>query len=128
GVFDIIHTGHVGYLREAKKLGHKLLVAVNTDGSVKRLNKGPERPIFPLAERMKVLANIDAVDWVVPFSQDTPRELVEVLRPDCLVKGEDYKIHEIAGSETVLSYGGEVLSIAYPKRETSTSRIVDYLT
>lgn len=127
GVFDILHVGHVGYLREAKKYGDKLIVALNTDESTRRLNKGPERPIYPLAQRMKVLAGLDSVDWVVPFAQDTPKELVAVLRPDVLVKGEDYQPHEIAGSDIVFSYGGQVLSIQYPKRETSTSRIVDHL-
>jgi D-beta-D-heptose 7-phosphate kinase/D-beta-D-heptose 1-phosphate adenosyltransferase len=98
GVFDILHAGHVRYLREAAALGDRLIVAVNDDDSVRRL-KGGGRPVNPLAQRMEVLAALGVVDWVVPFSEDTPERLVCAVRPDVLVKGGDYRVEEIAGRE-----------------------------
>ncbi|MCG6867934.1 MAG: bifunctional D-glycero-beta-D-manno-heptose-7-phosphate kinase/D-glycero-beta-D-manno-heptose 1-phosphate adenylyltransferase HldE [Gammaproteobacteria bacterium] len=98
GVFDILHAGHVRYLRQAASLGDRLIVAVNDDASVRRL-KGETRPVNPLDQRMEVLAGLSPVDWVVPFSEDTPRRLICEVAPDCLVKGGDYRIEEVAGHE-----------------------------
>ena len=97
GCFDILHAGHVAYLEEAKQRGDRLLVAVNDDASVARL-KGAGRPINPLADRMAVLAGLAAVDWVVPFGEDTPEVLVGEVLPDVLVKGGDYRPENIAGA------------------------------
>lgn len=110
GCFDILHAGHVDYLKAAKELGDHLIVAVNTDDSVKRL-KGPERPINSLEHRMKVLSALGCVDWVVPFSEDTPERLINSVLPDILVKGADYQVHQIAGAKAVLANGGEVKTI-----------------
>jgi D-beta-D-heptose 7-phosphate kinase/D-beta-D-heptose 1-phosphate adenosyltransferase len=122
GCFDILHAGHVSYLEEAKSLGDRLIVAVNDDASVSRL-KGPSRPITPLEDRMAVLAGLAAVDWVVPFSEDTPAALVARLQPDVLVKGGDYKVEDIAGSDTVLKNGGEVRVLSF-KQGRSTSSLI----
>ncbi len=122
GCFDIIHAGHVSYLNEAKKLGDRLIVAVNSDASVSRL-KGPTRPINPLADRMDVLSALGAVDWVVPFEEDTPQRLISRVLPDILVKGGDYKPDEIAGAKEVKANGGEVIVLQF-KNGCSTSNIV----
>ena len=122
GCFDILHAGHVDGLRRAAALGDKLLVAVNDDASVARL-KGPERPIPPLEDRMQVLAALESVDWVVPFSEDDPCALVEAISPDVLAKGGDYAPGEIAGADHVLRSGGRVEILPYvPGR--STTRVV----
>ncbi|MDO8954509.1 MAG: bifunctional D-glycero-beta-D-manno-heptose-7-phosphate kinase/D-glycero-beta-D-manno-heptose 1-phosphate adenylyltransferase HldE [Gammaproteobacteria bacterium] len=110
GCFDILHAGHVDYLQAARALGDHLILAVNTDDSIKRL-KGPERPINPLEQRMRVLAALGCVDWVIPFSEDTPERLITSLLPDILVKGADYQVHQIAGAKQVLANGGEVKTI-----------------
>jgi D-beta-D-heptose 7-phosphate kinase/D-beta-D-heptose 1-phosphate adenosyltransferase len=123
GCFDILHAGHVAYLEEARALGDQLVVAVNDDASVARL-KGPSRPITPLQDRMAVLAGLAAVDWVVPFADDTPAELIRALQPDVLVKGGDWKIEQIAGAESVLANGGEVRVLAF-KPGRSTTAIVE---
>ncbi|MDE0036257.1 MAG: bifunctional D-glycero-beta-D-manno-heptose-7-phosphate kinase/D-glycero-beta-D-manno-heptose 1-phosphate adenylyltransferase HldE [Gammaproteobacteria bacterium] len=107
GCFDILHAGHVGYLDEARQLGDRLIVAVNDDDSVRRL-KGEGRPLNKLAQRMRVLDGLAAVDWVVSFSEDTPEALLEEIRPDVLVKGGDYAPDEVVGAEFVRSYGGDV--------------------
>ncbi len=108
GCFDIIHAGHVTYLEQARELGDRLIVAVNSDDSVRRL-KGKGRPINPEERRMAVLAGLEAVDWVVCFDEDTPRTLLRALRPDVLVKGGDYGgKEEVVGWEIVEAYGGEV--------------------
>jgi len=122
GCFDVIHAGHVGYLDEARKLGDRLVVAVNDDASVARL-KGPGRPINPLDRRLRVLAGLSAVDWVVSFSEDTPENLLRDLRPDVLVKGGDYTLDEVVGGELVTSQGGEVQVLAFID-DCSTSAIV----
>ncbi|WP_221793054.1 bifunctional D-glycero-beta-D-manno-heptose-7-phosphate kinase/D-glycero-beta-D-manno-heptose 1-phosphate adenylyltransferase HldE [Oceanobacter mangrovi] len=122
GCFDIIHPGHVQYLKEAKALGDRLLVAVNSDESVARL-KGPSRPINPLDHRMAVLAGLESVDWVVPFGEDTPQRLICRLLPDILVKGGDYTIEQIAGGECVQQNGGEVIVLSF-KDNCSTTAIV----
>src|SRR5690606_17811911 len=100
GCFDIIHAGHVGYLAEARKLGHRLIVAINDDASVKRL-KGPGRPVNPVERRMAVRAGLEAVDWVVSFDSDTPEALLELLQPEVLVKGGDYSVDQVVGGEYV---------------------------
>lgn len=123
GCFDIIHAGHVGYLAEARKLGDRLVVAINDDASVTRL-KGAGRPINPVERRLAVLAGLEAVDWVVSFSEDTPEALLHAIKPDVLVKGGDYSIEQVVGGEFVLSYGGEVRSLDFLD-DCSTSAIVE---
>ena len=123
GCFDILHAGHVAYLEEAKALGDRLLVAVNDDASVKRL-KGDGRPVNILEDRMSVLSGLAAVDWVVPFSGDTPESLICDVLPDVLVKGGDYQPEQIAGAECVLVNGGEVRVLSY-REGRSTSSIID---
>lgn len=123
GCFDILHAGHVGYLQEAKGLGDRLIVAVNDDDSVARL-KGSERPINSLLDRMAVLAGLAAVDWVVPFTENTPAELIARVQPDILVKGGDYRTEEIAGGRSVLQNGGEVRILGLRKGR-STSAIIE---
>jgi D-beta-D-heptose 7-phosphate kinase / D-beta-D-heptose 1-phosphate adenosyltransferase len=125
GVFDILHAGHVSYLEEAKSLGDRLVVAVNDDASTMRL-KGPKRPMNELADRMAVLAGLAAVDWVVPFSEDTPAELIGRVLPDVLVKGGDYRVEQIAGGEAVIRNGGEVRVLGF-KPGRSTSALIDSL-
>lgn len=107
GVFDILHAGHVSYLANARKLGDRLIVAVNSDASTRRL-KGDSRPVNPLAQRMIVLSALEAVDWVIPFEEDTPARLIGEILPDLLVKGGDYRPEEIAGSQAVWANGGDV--------------------
>jgi D-beta-D-heptose 7-phosphate kinase / D-beta-D-heptose 1-phosphate adenosyltransferase len=122
GCFDILHAGHVSYLQSARKLGDRLIVAVNDDASVSRL-KGPGRPVNPVDRRMAVLAGLGAVDWVVPFSEDTPRRVIAEMLPDLLVKGGDYQPQEIAGYEEVTANGGEVLVLNF-EDGCSTSAII----
>ncbi|MBJ7223665.1 MULTISPECIES: bifunctional D-glycero-beta-D-manno-heptose-7-phosphate kinase/D-glycero-beta-D-manno-heptose 1-phosphate adenylyltransferase HldE [unclassified Brenneria] len=123
GCFDILHAGHVSYLSNARKLGDRLIVAVNSDASTKRL-KGPTRPVNPLAQRMIVLGALEAVDWVVPFEEDTPQRLIAEVLPDILVKGGDYQPHEIAGSEEVWANGGEVKVLNF-EDGCSTTNIIN---
>ena len=125
GCFDVLHAGHVSYLEEAKSLGDRLIVAVNDDDSVRRL-KGESRPINELEDRLLVLAGLAAVDWVVPFSDDTPAALIAAVLPDVLVKGGDYKPDEIAGAKDVLGNGGEVRVLAF-RDGHSSSRIIERL-
>jgi D-beta-D-heptose 7-phosphate kinase/D-beta-D-heptose 1-phosphate adenosyltransferase len=107
GCFDLLHPGHIAYLNEAKKLADHLIVAVNDDSSVKKL-KGHTRPINSLKHRMEVLTGLSAIDWVVPFTEETPERLINRILPDILVKGGDYKASEIAGGKAVIKNGGEV--------------------
>jgi len=123
GCFDILHTGHVAYLEEAKARGDRLVVAVNDDASVTRL-KGVGRPINPLQDRMNVLAGLASVDWVVPFSEDTPEQLVTEIVPDVLVKGGDYQPEEIAGGRFVRDHGGRVEVLSF-REGRSTSAIIE---
>ena len=126
GVFDILHAGHVYFLEKARELGKRLIVAVNDDASVRRLDKGKGRPVNSLEHRMAVLAGLSAVDWVVPFTEDTPERLICRLRPDVLVKGSDYRPDEIAGGRCVLESGGEV-KVVQSLEGLSTTRIVEHV-
>lgn len=122
GCFDILHAGHVSYLKEARALGDRLIVAVNDDASVKRL-KGEGRPVNSLERRMAVLAGLAAVDWVVPFSEDTPQRVISRLLPDLLVKGGDYRVEEIAGGEEVIAAGGSVKVLGFEDGISTTAII-----
>ncbi len=123
GCFDIIHAGHVGYLEDARRLGDRLVVAINSDESVSRL-KGPARPINPVDRRMAVLAGLEAVDWVLSFADDTPERLLELIKPDVLVKGGDYTEEQVVGWEIVKAYGGEVKVLSFFDN-CSTTAIVE---
>jgi len=125
GCFDLLHAGHVRYLAEARALGDRLIVAVNDDESVSRL-KGPSRPVVPLADRMDVLAALADVDWVVPFSEDTPARLIEAVLPDVLVKGGDYAPEDIAGGEAVRRAGGEIRVLPLLEGR-STSSLIEHI-
>lgn len=122
GCFDILHPGHVSYLENARKLGDRLIVAVNTDDSVKRL-KGEARPINDLDARMAVLAGLSSVDWVVAFNEDTPQRLIGEILPNLLVKGGDYKPEEIAGAKEVINNGGEVQVLNF-ENGCSTTNVI----
>lgn len=121
GVFDILHRGHVTYLETAKKQGASLIVAVNTDASVKRLGKGDDRPINTCEDRMSVLAALASVDLVVPFEEDTALEVVKRVRPEIYVKGGDYQMQDIPEGKEVLSYGGKVKAIAFEYDRSTTA-------
>ena len=122
GVFDLLHRGHVEYLREARALGGRLVVGLNSDASVRRL-KGPERPIVAAADRAALLRALACVDLVAVFEEDTPERLIHAVRPEVLVKGGDWQVEHIVGRDFVESRGGRVLSI--PLREGySTSALV----
>ena len=123
GCFDILHAGHVACLDKARRLGDRLVVAVNDDASVSRL-KGKGRPVNPLERRMAVLAALGCVDWVVPFSEDTPERLICEVSPDVLVKGGDYRPGEIAGHDCVVRSGGEVVVLEY-EHGCSTTDIIE---
>jgi len=122
GCFDLLHPGHVTYLRQAAALADVLIVAVNDDASVTGL-KGPERPINGIDSRMSVLAGLRSVSYVLPFSEDTPARLIEAISPDVLVKGGDYAIDEIAGHEHVLESGGEVIILEFVEGFSTTATI-----
>jgi rfaE bifunctional protein nucleotidyltransferase chain/domain len=122
GCFDILHRGHVTYLNEARKLGDALIVGLNADASVKRL-KGPQRPINNELDRMFVMQNLRCVDAVEIFEEDTPLELIKLIRPKVLVKGGDWKIDQIVGGREVISWGGEVLSLNFVDGYSTTSVI-----
>ncbi|MCD6066071.1 MAG: D-heptose-phosphate adenylyltransferase [Bacteroidetes bacterium] len=123
GVFDILHTGHVDYLSKARDLGDFLVVGLNTDSSVKRLNKGPERPINNEQARATVLGALECVNAVIFFDEDTPYELIKALQPDVLVKGSDYKPEDIMGSDIVKAKGGEVKTIELSQGFSTTNII-----
>ncbi|MBX3708187.1 MAG: bifunctional D-glycero-beta-D-manno-heptose-7-phosphate kinase/D-glycero-beta-D-manno-heptose 1-phosphate adenylyltransferase HldE [Gammaproteobacteria bacterium] len=122
GCFDVIHAGHVTYLQMAKQLGDYLIVAVNTDESIQKL-KGLTRPINHLEHRMIVLAGLDVVDWVVPFADDTPEQLLQIIRPDTLVKGGEYQLNQVVGADIVHSYGGDVRILG--NKISSSSSIIN---
>lgn len=121
GCFDILHRGHVTYLEEAAALGAALVVGVNTDASIKRLDKGTDRPINPLADRMALLAALESVALVVPFDEDTPLALIKRLRPDRLVKGGDWAPDRIVGAAEVRAWGGTVHSIPFRFERSTTA-------
>ena len=122
GCFDLLHPGHIRYLREARSLGDRLVVAVNSDETVVAL-KGPGRPLIPLAERMEMLSSLESVDYVVSFEEETPFEVIEAIVPDVLVKGGDWTSDRIVGRETVLEAGGRVLSLPFAPGYSTTALI-----
>ncbi len=122
GCFDILHSGHVQFLEQAKKLGDKLIIAINTDKSVKNL-KGQNRPINNLKSRIEVLKGLSSVDWIIPFDEETPEKLIELITPNILVKGSDYEIEKIAGAQHVFKNGGEVFTINLLKGHSTTNII-----
>ena len=122
GCFDLLHRGHVDYLETARELGDVLVVGLNDDASVRRL-KGASRPLMPLADRAAILCALAAVDYVVPFAEDTPAELIAALLPDILVKGADYPLEEIVGRDTVEAAGGRVERIRYLEGHSTSALI-----
>lgn len=122
GCFDILHLGHVEYLNEAKAQGDLLVVAINSDASVRKL-KGEDRPINNEADRASMLLNLKSVDCVVVFDEETPLEIIQLIKPRVLVKGGDWKPEQIVGSDFVLSQGGEVKSLMF-KKGYSTSNLI----
>jgi len=123
GCFDILHAGHIDYLEKAKNLGHKLIVGLNTDASVKK-NKGEDRPINNEFSRSSVLCGLSCVDALVFFDQETPHFLISQLEPDILVKGSDYQVDDIVGADLVSERGGKVMTIQLLEGY-STTRIID---
>jgi rfaE bifunctional protein nucleotidyltransferase chain/domain len=123
GVFDILHRGHVVYLAQARALGASLVVALNTDDSVRRLGKGADRPVNPLGDRTAVLAALESASLVTWFDEDTPLGLILRLRPDVLVKGGDWPVQDIVGAREVQSWGGAVHSIPF-EHDRSTSALI----
>lgn len=122
GCFDLLHPGHVRYLTKARSLGDRLAVAVNADATVAKL-KGPGRPLVPLEDRMEILAALEAVDYVLPFEEETPAGIVEALVPDVLVKGGDWAPEDIVGKDTVEAAGGRVLSLSFAPGYSTSSLI-----
>ena len=123
GVFDLLHRGHVTYLARARALGAALLVALNSDKSVRNLGKGTDRPLNPLADRLAVLAALECVDAVTWFDDDTPERLIAASRPQVLAKGGDWPVERIVGAGGVLARGGQVVSIPF-EHQRSTSDLV----
>jgi rfaE bifunctional protein nucleotidyltransferase chain/domain len=123
GCFDILHRGHVEYLQEAAAMGDRLVIGLNSDSSVKRQNKGPERPLNDEQSRAKVLAALRLVDAVVIFDQDTPLELIQAVGPDVLVKGGDWSEDRIVGADLVKARGGEVRSLKLVEGFSTTSLV-----
>jgi rfaE bifunctional protein nucleotidyltransferase chain/domain len=124
GCFDILHRGHATYLEQARNIGASLVVGVNTDASVRRQDKGSDRPINTLEDRMSVLASLECVDAVVCFDEDTPLNIIKAILPDHLVKGGDWKTEDIVGGDVVVANGGEVHSIEF-KFERSTTSLLE---
>ena len=122
GVFDLLHVGHVRYLAEARTLGDALLVAINSDRTVREL-KGPDRPVFDEGERTEILAALRCVDYVTIFDDVSPRKLIGELLPDVLVKGGDYDLDQIHGREEVEAAGGKVISLPFVKGASTTALI-----
>ena len=121
GVFDILHRGHVSYLDEAAQLGATLLVAVNTDASVKRLGKGDDRPVNTQEDRQALLAALQSVGFVTLFDEDTPQALIEALRPDIIVKGGDYTMETLPETASVQSWGGKAIAIPFRFQRSTTA-------
>lgn len=122
GCFDILHAGHVEYLQKAKAKGDILVVAVNSDASVKRI-KGNQRPIVRQGDRCKILAGLENVDYVTIFNQDTPLETIQALKPDALIKGADWKINKIIGADFLNGYGGKVETVKLTAGRSTTKII-----
>ena len=123
GVFDLLHAGHVSYLQAARKMGDLLVVALNTDDSVRRI-KGPLKPLVPLAERAEMLLALECVDYVTSFTEDDPYDVIKTVRPDLLVKGADWAPDKVIGRDLVESWGGKVVSVdLVPGR--STTNLID---
>jgi glycerol-3-phosphate cytidylyltransferase len=123
GVFDILHAGHVQYLQQAAQLGDLLIVGINSDNSVKRLNKGPNRPINPLEDRLAVVEALKPVAAAVAFQEDTPEQLIAALKPEVHVKGGDYDPEKMPETPLVRSYGGEVVVLPFLEGRSSTAII-----
>jgi rfaE bifunctional protein nucleotidyltransferase chain/domain len=123
GVFDVLHRGHVTVLAQARALGASLLVGLNTDASVRRLGKGPDRPINREDDRAAVLAGLESVDLVVLFDEDTPYRLIEAIRPDAIVKGGDYDMDAIEESRLVRSWGGSAIAIPFVHARSTTATL-----
>ena len=121
GVFDLLHRGHVTYLAQARELGAALVVALNGDASARRLGKGEGRPVNGLDDRMAVIAALQSVDAVTWFDEDTPAALIELLRPEVLVKGGDWPADKIVGAKETLARGGRVLSIPFEHQRSSSA-------
>lgn len=124
GCFDILHRGHVTYLQDARNLGKALIVGVNSDNSVKRQNKGSDRPINTLEDRMALLASLECVNAVIAFEEDTPLNLITQISPNMLVKGGDWSVDTIVGADHVKQQGGSIHSIAF-KHDRSTTKLLD---
>ena len=122
GCFDLLHPGHVRYLKQARALGDALVVALNSDSSVRAL-KGPRRPILNQSERAEIVAALESVDYVVVFDDETPRRLIARLLPDVLVKGGDWGVDQIVGRDEVEAAGGRVLSLPYVEGSSTTDII-----
>ena len=122
GVFDLLHVGHVRYLAQARALGDALVVAINSDRTVREL-KGPDRPVFDQAERAEILAALRSVDYVTIFDDISPRGLIATLLPDVLVKGGDYQLDQIHGREEVEAAGGNVISLPFVEGASTSSLI-----
>lgn len=123
GCFDILHPGHVDYLSQARDLGDFLILGLNTDNSVRRLNKAPNRPINKELERAMVLAALGCIDAIVLFDEETPYDLINFLQPNVLVKGNDYKAEEIVGYDIVTANGGKVVTIPFLEGFSTTNLI-----
>lgn len=123
GVFDILHRGHVTYLAQARALGASLVVAINTDASVKRLGKGDDRPLNSCEDRMAVLAALESVSLVVPFSEDSALEVVQEIEPGIYAKGGDYDMTAIPEGKAVLAYGGQAVAIDF-EHDRSTTKLL----
>ena len=121
GVFDILHRGHVTYLAQARAMGCALLVALNSDASVRRLGKGADRPVNPLEDRLALIAALEAVDYVTWFDDDTPLELIRAVRPEVLVKGGDWPLEEIVGAHDIVAWGGCAVSIPFEHQRSTTA-------
>lgn len=122
GCFDILHYGHIKYLEKAKRLADILVVAANSDSSVRKI-KGKNRPINNQFDRLRVLNALSCIDYLVMFNEETPLKLIESISPDVLIKGGDWKVEEIAGADFVKSYGGKIVAIPYLKGYSTTNLI-----
>jgi len=122
GCFDILHYGHAKYLEDAKRHCDILIVAINSDNSIKRL-KGKKRPLIRLKDRMNIIAALESVDYVTSFDEDTPAEIITYLKPDLVIKGADYKVKDIVGARIVKEYGGSIKRIKFIKGYSVTSLV-----